>query len=426
MSNRPPEDTAVSVKTGQFFASRLTPSQPGALGIVGISGDSACPILNTHFHAFKSISIESLAIGRIAVGHWHHELVTNGEGVHLSEGKCGRTHESQECVVLVRTGIQSWEIHTHGGMAVVQSFLEIFASAGADVVSWDKWLAYMQKDTRDTTVRKQLAQVDGSCEAQILTRQLAGAFEKDIKRVQQALDTTPRCLDQLVLAKSVINRLERAARIGLRLTQPWRVILLGPVNTGKSSLVNAIAGYDRSIVSSHAGTTRDVLETRVVIDGWSVDFIDTAGFQLADNQNREIDEIEKKGIDRAVVEASNADLIVYVQSLDQSVADGFTAAQFSDNLLLGNDLPPYISVGTKSDLCDDKQLYDQSLSESLVPTSARTGQGLERLIQVILETLVPEIKDHPDCFLEGVPVSPEDADVVRKIHQQVEIYSRDL
>jgi hypothetical protein len=62
----------------------------------------------------------------------------------------------------------------------------------------------------------------------------------------------------------------------------------------------------------------------------------------------------------------------------------------------------------------------------LVPTSARTGQGIERLIQVVLETLVPEIKDQPDCFLEGVPVSPEDVDVVRKLHQQVEGYSRDL
>ncbi len=423
MSNQPFENTGITQKKVHCVVSRLTPPQPGALSVIGIHGVRACSTIQSHFQAFRDIAIESLAVGRVVVGQWNHEFLSSGDRICFS-GE--RSVQSQECIVLVRTGTQTWEIHSHGGMAVVQSFLEIFASAGADVVSWDKWLACMQKDTRDTTVRKQLAQVDGSCEAQILTRQLAGAFEKDIKRVQQALDTTPRCLDQLVLAKSVINRLERAARIGLRLTQPWRVILLGPVNTGKSSLVNAIAGYDRSIVSSHAGTTRDVLEARVVIDGWSVNFIDTAGFHLADNQKREIDGIEKKGIDRAAVEASNADLIVYVQSLDQLVADGFTAAQFSDNLLLGNDLPPYISVGTKSDLCGNKQLYGQAISDQWVPTSARTGQGIEHLMQVVLETLVPEIKDHPDCFLEGVPVSPEDVDVVRKLHQQLEIYSRDL
>ena len=420
MSNRSLENAATSFKERQFFVARLTPAQPGALGIVGIYGARACPTLKAYFHAFRCTSIESLGVGRIAVGQWHHGILTGRKEPHSSGEGGGRTQESRECVVLVRTGIQSWEIHSHGGRAVVQSFLESFVSEGADEVSWNTWHARFHRDPRDTTIRKQLAQVDGWYPAQILTRQLAGSFQEDIMRVQQALDTTPRCLDQLVLAKAVINRLERASRIGLRLAQPWRVVLLGPVNAGKSSLINALAGYDRSIVSPHAGTTRDVLETRVVIDGWSVDFIDTAGFRLADNQKGEINDIEKKGINRASVEALKADLILHVQSLDQSVEDGFSRAQ------LGDDLPPYISVGTKLDLCGNKHFHEQSLSEPLVLTSARTGQGIERLIQVVLETLVPEIKDQPDCFLEGVPISPEDVDVVRKLHQQVEGYSRDL
>ena len=420
MSNRPPEDTAVSVKTGQFIVSRLTPSQPGALGIVGIYGARACPILNAYFHAFKQPSIESLALGCIAVGHWYHELVTNGEGVNSSKKGCGQTQKSQECVVLVRTGFQSWEIHTHGGMAVVQSFLKSFLLAGANEVSWEKWLGCMQKNTRDVTVRQQLAQVDGFYAAQILTRQLAGSFQNDIRQVQQVLDTTPRCLERLVLAKAVINRLERAARVGLRLTQPWRVILLGPVNAGKSSLVNALAGYDRSIVSPYAGTTRDVLETRVVIHGWSVDFIDTAGFHLMDNQKKGMNEIEKTGIERAAVAALKADLILNVQPLDQSVADASLIEK------LGNNLPPYITVGTKSDLCGNKQSFKKAVSGLSVRTSARTGQGIDSLIQVVIETLVPELQEQPECFLEGVPISPEDVDIVRELHQQIERYSRDL
>ncbi len=420
MSNRQPEDAAVALKKSQFFVSRLTPSQPGALGIVGLYGAKAGPTLKAYFHAFKGTSIESLAIGRIAVGQWHHEFLTGREGVRSLEREGGQPQESQECVVLVRTGEDSWEIHSHGGRAVVHSFLEIFVASGADEVSWNTWHARLQKDRRDTTIRKQLAQVDGSYAAKILTRQLAGSFQKDIRRIEQALDTTPRCMDQLVVAKAVIDRLERASRIGLRLAQPWRVILLGPVNAGKSSLINALVGYDRSIVSPHAGTTRDVLETRAVIDGWSVNFIDTAGFHIVDNQKQEINGIEQKGIDRAAVEALNADLILHVQSLDPSVVDGFSTTQLDDAL------PPYISVGTKLDLCSNKQLSEQPLSEPMVPTSARTGQGIERLIQVVLEKLVPEIKYQPDCFLEGVPVSREDIDVVRKLHQQVDAYSRDL
>lgn len=420
MSNHPPANTVVSAKTDQFFVSRLTPSQPGALGIVGIHGARACPTLNSYFHAFRGSSIESLEVRCIAVGQWHHKGVIGREGVESSEGRGNRTQESRECVVVVRTGIQSWEIHTHGGMAVVQSFLKSFVLAGANEVSWEKWLGCMQKDTRDITVRQQLAQVDGFYAAQILTRQLAGSFQNDISQVQQVLDTTPRCLERLVLAKAIINRLERAARVGLRLTQSWRVILLGPVNAGKSSLVNALAGYDRSIVSQYAGTTRDVLETRVVIHGWSVDFIDTAGFHLTDNQKKEMNKIEKTGIERAAVAALKADLILNVQPLDQSVEGGSLIAK------LGNDRPPYITVGTKSDLCGNKQSFEKTASEPLVRTSARTGQGVDHLIKVVLETLVPELQEQPECFLKGVPVSPEDVDIVRELHQQIERYSRDL
>ncbi len=420
MSNYPPEDTAVSVKTSQFFVSQLTPSQPGALGIVGLHGARACPTLQAYFHAFRGTSIESLAVGCIAVGQWHHKSVIGREDGGSSGDAGNQTQEIRECVVLVRTGIRSWEIHTHGGMAVTRSLLKSFVLAGANEVSWKKWLDCMQNDTRDTTVRQQLAHVDGFYAAQILTRQLAGSFQNDINQVQQVLDTTPRCLERLVVAKAVINRLERAARVGLRLTQPWRVILLGPVNAGKSSLVNALAGYNRSIVSPYAGTTRDVLETRVVIHGWSVDFIDTAGFHLTDNEKKELNEIEKTGIKRATMAALNADLILNVQSLDQSIEDDSLIAK------LGNNRPQHITVGTKSDLCGTKQSFEKTFSEPFVQTSARTGQGIEHLLQVVLKTLVPELQEQPECFLEGVPVSQEDVDVVRELHQQIERYSRDL
>ena len=59
-------------------------------------------------------------------------------------------------------------------------------------------------------------------------------------------------------------------------------------------------------------------------------------------------------------------------------------------------------------------------------TSARTGQGLDELVKVIIETLVPEVKEQAEYFFGGVPITPEDLDIVRGLHQQLEIYSRDL
>ena len=133
-----------------------------------------------------------------------------------------------------------------------------------------------------------------------------------------------------------------------------------------------------------------------------------------------MNEIEKTGIERAAVAALKADLILNVQPLDQLVADGSLIEK------LGIDLPPYITVGTKSDLCGNKQSLKKIVSEPSVRTSARTGQGIDRLIQVVIETLVPELQEQPECFLEGVPISPEDVDIVRELHQQIERYSRDL
>ena len=417
MSNTPPEDTAVLLKNSQFLVSRLTPSQPGALGIVGISGDRACSVLDAYFHPFKDTSIDLLEVDSIAVGQWNHELLSGGEGIGLSSK---RVSQRLECIVLVRTGVHRWEIHSHGGSAVVRSLINSFVSAGADEVSWDAWLACEKKDSKQTGIRKQLAQVDGWHAAQILTRQISGSFQKDIRQVQQVLDTRPRCQDQLAMAKAVIHRLERASRVGLRLTQPWRVVLLGPVNAGKSSLINALAGYDRSIVSPHAGTTRDVLEARVVIDGWSFDFIDTAGFHLVGNQKKELSDIERRGISRAVVEASNADLMLQIHPLDQSPVDVSLIQDF------GDDLPQCINVGTKLDISCNKDFYKKASPETLVRTSSRTGQGIGHLMQVVLETLVPEIKSNPDCLLGGVPVSPEDIKVVRKLYKKIEDYSRAL
>ena len=417
MSNTLPEDTAVLLKNSQFLVSRLTPSQPGALGIVGISGDRAYSVFNAYFHPFKDTSIDSLEVGSIAVGQWNHGLLSDGEEISLSSK---RANQRLECIVLVRTGICRWEIHSHGGSAVVRSFINSFASAGADEVSWDAWLACEKKDSKHKAIQKQLAQVDGWHAAQILTRQLSGAFERDIKQVQQVLDTRPRCQDQLAMAKAVIKRLECASRVGLRLTQPWRVVLLGPVNAGKSSLINALAGYDRSIVSPHAGTTRDVLEARVVIDGWSFNFIDTAGFHLVGHQKKKLSDIERRGISRAVVEASNADLMLQIHPLDQSPVDVSLLQDF------GDDLPQCINVGTKLDIFCNKDLYKKTFSEALVRTSSQTGQGIDHLMQIVLETLVPEIKSNPDCFLGGVPVSQENIKAVKELNKKIEDYSRDL
>ncbi len=411
---------AGSLTESQFFVTRLTPSQVGALGVIGILGEKAALVLDAHFVPYGRASIQALAVGSIVVGDWHHAIVASKLASGAREGTVRQSHEKSECVVLVRKGNTSWEMHVHGGQAVITSLLGTFVSAGAVNISWGEWFAYSGNNDRSMFIREQLAQADGFVAAQILTRQLAGYFERDIEQVQEVLRSSQKSLDKLEEAQTVINRLECSARVGMRLVKPWHVIMLGPVNAGKSSLLNALAGYARSIVSPHAGTTRDVLETRVVLHGWAVDLIDTAGFHLENNSRQPASKIEKEGIERALVAAQSADLILKVRPINESKMEWFPLEK------VGESHPPYINVGTKADLSDTKQGKENSHSEDSIVTSARTGLGLDELVKVIIETLIPEIKDRADCFIGGVPITSKDRDIVRDLHQQLEIYSRDL
>jgi tRNA U34 5-carboxymethylaminomethyl modifying GTPase MnmE/TrmE len=130
--------------------------------------------------------------------------------------------------------------------------------------------------------------------------------------------------------------------------------------------------------------------------------------------------IEKEGIERALGAAQSADLILKVRPINELNKEWFSMER------VGEDYPQYIDVGTKADLFDSKHFREKSFSDDSVVTSARTGQGLDELVKVIIETLVPEVKEQAECFFGGVPITPEDLDIVRGLHQQLEIYSRDL
>ena len=95
-------------------------------------------------------------------------------------------------------------------------------------------------------------------------------------------------------------------KVGERIREGFKIAIIGPTNAGKSSLLNHLSNRDAAIVSEIAGTTRDVIETHLNIDGYPVVVSDTAG--IRDSKN----EIEKKGIKLALDKAENADLKLIV------------------------------------------------------------------------------------------------------------------
>jgi tRNA modification GTPase len=152
-------------------------------------------------------------------------------------------------------------------------------------------------------------------------------------------------------------------------TRPWGVVIAGAPNVGKSSLVNALAGYQRSIVAATPGTTRDVVTTRIALDGWLIELADTAGLR------KEAEALEEQGVERAKAAATNADLLLWV--LDGSApavwpSDAIGAVQY---------------VVNKSDL---PSAWKLERAETAVRVSAKTGAGLAELCASLVSRLVPD------------------------------------
>jgi tRNA modification GTPase len=196
-------------------------------------------------------------------------------------------------------------------------------------------------------------------------------------------------------AAARIAELLQRSRIGLHLTQPWRVVLAGRPNVGKSSLLNAILGYARAIVFDEPGTTRDVLSAETAIDGWPVELSDTAGLRVTR------DEIEQEGVLRARRTAESADLLVLVFDASQPWS--------SSDAQLVTEFPQALVVHNKCDL----PVVDEQQRHTGLRVSALTGTNVSVLIEEIGRRLVPVI---PPAGA-GVPFTQRQVDEIAAMQQ---------
>ena len=194
-------------------------------------------------------------------------------------------------------------------------------------------------------------------------------------------------------SSEVINEIGKILddqKVGEIIREGFKIAIVGPTNAGKSSLLNNLSNREVAIVSEVAGTTRDVVETHLNIDGYPVIISDTAG--IRDSK----DEIEKKGIRLSLKKAENADLKLVVVDAKNIDLSGF----FND--LLKNDA---ILVVNKSDLLNDK-LDPKILELNHVVISLKDNSNIDELIS--------KIKNH----LRDKFITEEDILITRERHRQ--------
>ncbi|HJR14602.1 MAG TPA: tRNA uridine-5-carboxymethylaminomethyl(34) synthesis GTPase MnmE [Rhodanobacteraceae bacterium] len=205
----------------------------------------------------------------------------------------------------------------------------------------------------------------------VVTR-LRVEIEATIDFSEDASESAPKSkLERLFSeAAAQLRSLLTAARRGVRLTDGMHAVIIGEPNVGKSSLLNALAGSARAIVTDVPGTTRDVLRESIVLDGVELTLADTAGLRES------TDVVEGEGIRRARAELGRADLVLRVVDRVEALAD-------SD---LFDDTPASarrVAIVNKIDLAGVPPSRDEHSGVTTVALSARSGEGLDLLRDVL-------------------------------------------
>lgn len=314
------------------------------------------------------------------------------------------------------TGEDVLELQAHGGPVVLQLLLArcLQAAASIDPTSGQPRLTDLRvaqpgefseraflNDKIDLAQAEAIADlIDASTEAaaRSASRSLAGDFSKEIHVLRDALihlrmlveatlDFPEEEIDflkkadaqgQLTHLQSAVTAVLGKAKQGALLREGIKVVIAGQPNAGKSSLLNALAGAELAIVTPIAGTTRDVVQQTIQIEGVPLHVIDTAGLR----EGAGVDEVEQIGIARAWGQIENADAVIFLHDLTRAGQHDYDNADADIAKALLARLPHSVSVIDVWNKADAAQISQQPKGLSL---SARTGEGLQALREKLLQ-----------------------------------------
>lgn len=363
------------------IAAIATPLGTGAVGIIRISGEKARDIVARIFKPYK---IENFSKATPYM-------------MYLGKLDCGGVRDKALAVLFAApnsyTGEDVAELHCHGGAALLRHVLEGVCAAGARIADRGEFTrrAFLNGKMDLSDAEGVIDMINGDSAAAVnagyrlatggvsaAVHGLTSPLLDVIAHMEAALDYPEEMEEEARLAAmpvldALIDKTEKllsTCRAGSVVKNGITVAIVGETNVGKSSLLNALTGRDRAIVTDIAGTTRDSIEEALEWKGITLRFVDTAGLRESS------DVVESMGISRSRDIAKSSDIVLFV-------TDGSRPNNAKKPELLKDvgENTPVIDVVNKSDL------KNFSCAKGL-KISARTGENLDKLKDVIVETVL--------------------------------------
>jgi len=373
-------DTIAAIATGETIS---------AIGIIRVSGAETVSVIERVFKERSARAVVSFESRKLYYG-----TLSDASGATLDHCLCTISHAPYSY-----TGEDTAELQCHGSPVLLQSALEALFAAGARQATAGEFtkravlngkLDLVQAEAVIDLIHAETAQA-----AKNAAGQLGGAISRKTDDVYDGLrdilahfhaeldypdeDIEPFYLPEYRAAldgyAKALEALLATCRRGQIMTRGVKTAILGLPNTGKSSLLNALLGYERAIVTDIPGTTRDTLEERVLVGDTLLRLTDTAGMRET------ADAIEREGVERAKRIASEAELVF-------AVFDGTRALETADLQVIetANQAPHAIAIISKADLpqeMDETPIRERF--DRVIHLSAKTGAGLPDLEQAVAD-----------------------------------------